>query len=103
MLFYRDGLGFGGLFIIRAFGMGDVGLDYMPHAIAFNIWAGADARPAPAGAAGLRFFTIEVPDEATLSAVRGRLERLNAPIADIAGGIETADPSGNRVRVVARA
>ncbi|MEP7241047.1 MAG: VOC family protein, partial [Devosia sp.] len=35
MDFYRDGIGFGGLFIIKSFGMGDVGLDYTPHTIAF--------------------------------------------------------------------
>ena len=46
MRFYRDGLGFGGLFIMRQFGMGDAGLDYTPHAIAFNIWQGRDAPPA---------------------------------------------------------
>ena len=50
MRFYRDGLGFGGLFIIRQFGMGDVGLDYTPHTIAFNIWSGGpNAKLPPAG------------------------------------------------------
>src|SRR5690349_7271580 len=48
MTFYRDGIGFGGLFIIQSFGMGDVGLDYTPHSIAFNIWAGPNATQAPA-------------------------------------------------------
>ena len=43
MRFYRDGIGFGGLFIMRRFGMGDLGLDYTPHTIAFNIWAGPNA------------------------------------------------------------
>ena len=63
MRFYRDGLGFGGLFIIRQFGMGDVGLDYTPHTIAFNIWSGGpNAKLPPAGVAGLRWFTVVVPD-----------------------------------------
>jgi catechol 2,3-dioxygenase len=99
MRFYRDGLGYAGLFIIKQFGMGDVGLGYMPHAIAFNIWAGENAAlPAP-GAAGLRWFEIRVPDAETLGEIRDRLRALNAPLATIEGGLETADPSGNRVRV----
>ena len=73
MRFYRDGLGYGGLFIIRSFGMGDVGLDYTPHAIAFNVWAGPNSALPMPGAAGLRWFTILVPDATTLDDVRGRL------------------------------
>lgn len=99
MRFYRDGLGYGGLFIIRRFGMGDVGLDYTPHAIAFNIWAGETATLPPGDAAGLRWFEIVVPDVGTLDAVRQRLAALAAPLAEFPGGIETADPSGNRIRV----
>ena len=103
MRFYRDGIGFGGLFIMRRFGMGDLGLDYPPHAIAFNIWAGPNAAQAPAGAAGLRWFTVVVPDAKTLGEVRGRVTALGVAIADIEGGLEVKDPSGNRVRVLVEA
>jgi len=99
MRFYRDGLGYGGLFIIKKFGMGDVGLGYMPHAIAFNIWAGENAALPMPGAAGLRWFEVLVPDGATLNEVRNRLVALGAPVKAIEGGLETADPSGNRVKV----
>lgn len=100
MVFYRDGLGYGGLFIIREFGMGDVGLGYAPHAIAFNIWSGPNAVLPPAGAAGLRWFEILAPDTATLDGMRMRLVGLGAPIEEVTGGFETRDPSGNRVRVL---
>jgi len=100
MDFYRDGIGFGGLFIIKSFGMGDVGLDYMPHTIAFNIWAGPNATQAPAGSAGLRSFAINVPDNATLGEVQARLEARNYPFTVIVGGIEVRDPSDNLVRVL---
>jgi catechol 2,3-dioxygenase len=99
MHFYRDGLGFGGLFIMRGFGMGDVGLGYMPHAIAFNTWSGAHARPAPEGAAGLRWFGVTVPTEADLDAVAARLTAIAAPFSRDAAGIEVRDPSQNLVRV----
>jgi catechol 2,3-dioxygenase len=101
MEFYRDGLGFGGLFIIKSFGMGDVGLGYSPHAIAFNIWAGPNAAQAPAGSAGLRWFTVTVPDEAVLDDVRARLTARNFAFGEIEGGIEVRDPSGNLVKVLA--
>jgi catechol 2,3-dioxygenase len=100
MDFYRDGLGFGGLFLIRSFGMGDVGLDYTPHSIAFNIWSGINAAQAPAGSAGLRWFTVLVPDETALDDVCARLTAHHYEFADIDGGIEVRDPSGNLVKVV---
>jgi len=100
MAFYRDGIGFGGLFIIKSFGMGDVGLDYTPHTIAFNIWAGPNAAQAPAGSAGLRWFTIVVPDEKTLDDVRARLTANHFEFGEIGAGIEARDPSGNLVKVV---
>lgn len=100
MRFYRDGIGFGGLFIMRGWGMGDAGLAYMPHAIAFNIWAGHGAAPPPAGSAGLRWFTINLPDAETLAAVRQRLTALGVAVAGIDGGFEMRDPSHNLVRVL---
>lgn len=101
MRFYRDGLGFGGLFLIREFGMGDVRLDYMPHTIAFNIWAGANAEPGPADAAGLRWFQINVPDQKTLGEIRDRLGEIQVPVTDIDGGFEVLDPSRNKIKVIA--
>lgn len=99
MRFYRDGLGFGGLFIIKSFGMGDVGLDYTPHAIAFNIWAGPNAKPAPAGSAGLRWFGVVVPDAKTLDEIRTRLAALGVAVTDTNEGLEARDPSQNLVKV----
>ncbi len=99
MRFYRDGLGFGGLFIIKSFGMGDVTLDYTPHAIAFKIWAGPNAKPAPEGAAGLRWFGVVVPDVKTLNEVRARLTSLGVAVADTNEGLEARDPSNNLVKV----
>ena len=103
MEFYRDVIGFAGFLLITSFGMGDVGLDYMPHTIAFNIWSGPNAALPPAGAAGLRWFTIVLPDNTTLDGVRARLANAKAPISAIDGGIETQDPFGNRIKLVVNA
>lgn len=100
MNFYRDVLGFAGFLLIHSFGMGDVGLDYMPHTLAFNIWSGPDARLPAAGSAGLRWFTIVLPDSTALDGVKARLATAKAPVSPIEGGIETQDPSGNRIRII---
>jgi catechol 2,3-dioxygenase len=99
MDFYRDALGFAGFLLIRSFGMGDVGLDYMPHTIAFNIWSGPRATQPPAGSAGLRYFTIALPDEESREAVRARLVAAGSPVSEKDGDLWTEDPFGNRIRL----
>jgi catechol 2,3-dioxygenase len=79
--------------------MGDVTLDYPPHVLAFNTWAGEGAPQAPAGSAGLRWFTIVVPDEAALTAMAARLKAAGHAVTDGGNALETADPAGNRVRI----
>jgi len=99
MHFYRDLVGFGGVFLLRSWGMGDVGLDYMPHTIAFNVWAGANAPRPPAGAAGLRHFTILVPNAESRDAMAVRLSAANVALTRDKGILIVDDPSGNRVHV----
>ncbi|MGV3574019.1 MAG: VOC family protein [Devosia sp.] len=99
MDFYRDVIGFAGFLLINSFGMGDVGLDYMPHTVAFNIWSGSNAALPPAGSSGLRWFTISVPGAEHFDAVISRLEKAGAPIERLDKGVETQDPFGNRIRV----
>ncbi|HVY18759.1 MAG TPA: catechol 1,2-dioxygenase [Bauldia sp.] len=89
-----DGVGFEPLMLNRRFRMGDAGLGYVPHAIAFNTWAGTGAPQAPAGSAGLRWFELAVPTAADLAALRFRL----GEVRDIPGGFETTDPAGNRIK-----
>lgn len=99
MDFYRDVIGFAGFLLINSFGMGDVGLDYMPHTVAFNIWSGPNAALPPAGSSGLRWFTISLPGAEHFDAVISRLEKAGAPIERLDKGVETQDPFGNRIRV----
>ncbi len=99
MAFYRDGIGFGGLFIMRRFGMGDLGLDYTPHALAFNVWAGPNAKQQPQGHAGLRWFGIVVPDAASLEAMKARLRAIGAAFDETNAGLEVRDPAGNLAKV----
>ncbi|MBF6589583.1 MAG: VOC family protein [Ktedonobacterales bacterium] len=43
------------------------------HHLGLNTWRSRGAGPAPAGTAGLRFFTLELPDEGARAAVLARL------------------------------
>lgn len=99
MGFYRDTLGFAGQLLSRRYGMGDVTLDYAPHILAFNVWNGRNAPQPPAGQAGLRHFSILMPDAQALAQMRDRLAADGAPIATIADGFITTDPWGNRMAI----
>ncbi|WP_404402219.1 VOC family protein [Pelagibacterium halotolerans] len=100
MAFYRDQLGFAGQLLSRRYGMGDVTLDYAPHILAFNIWAGRNAQQPPQSAAGLRWFEIVVQDRTVLDGIRARLTDASAPVTEIENGIETRDPWDNRIKIL---
>ena len=73
------------------------------HHLGLNTWAGEGAPPAPVDAAGLRHFTIELPDEASLSQVAARLGGAGVPMSESSeGGWLLADPSRNRVHLSVR-
>lgn len=97
MGFYADTIGFRRLMLNRRFRMADVTLDYPPHILAFNTWAGEGAVQPPPGHAGLRHFTIEFPAAADLEAAGARLTRAGFVPEPAVGGLTVADPSGNRV------
>jgi catechol 2,3-dioxygenase len=99
MDFYTAGVGFGWQMLSRRIRMADVTLDYPPHVMAFNTWAGEGAPQPPPGSAGLRRFTIVVPTAAAQADMQRRLEGAGAVLTVSGGALETADPSGNRLRI----
>lgn len=74
------------------------------HHLGTNLWAGSDARPPAAGEAQLLEWTIELPDEASLTGAAESLARAGyaADREDDAGGspsVATRDPWGTRLRL----
>jgi catechol 2,3-dioxygenase len=63
------------------------------HHIGTNIWAGAGAPRPPAGSAGLREFTVVVPDDTELQAVLARLRAGGPEPARTPEGWRVPDPS----------
>jgi catechol 2,3-dioxygenase len=93
--FYHDLVGFDVMGHVP--GMGFVSAGGYHHHLGLNEWAGRGARPAPAGSAGLRRFTVELPTQADLEDVVGRLEDAQVPVAEEDHGFAAMDPSANRV------
>jgi catechol 2,3-dioxygenase len=97
--FYRDGLGFevmtdlGTAVFVSAGGY--------HHHVGFNVWRGRGVPPVPAGAVGLRHWTLVLDGAEQLAAVRERLRAIGAPVEETSAGILTRDPSGTTVLVVA--
>jgi catechol 2,3-dioxygenase len=92
--FYCDNLGF------------DLILHYGPsasfvsaggyhHHLGLNTWAGINAPPPPPDAAGLRYFTINLPDAAALEAVSRRIEQAGVNFKEKDGVIFLRDPAQN--------
>lgn len=95
--FYRDLIGFPQQTYLSGFQMVDfsLGADTVVHTLALNAWSGLGAPPAPPGTAGLRHFTLEVPNHAAVDAVAGRLATNGWPFERVADGLRIADPSAN--------
>jgi catechol 2,3-dioxygenase len=78
-------------------GVGFVSAGGYHHHLGLNEWAGQGARPAPAGSAGLRRFTVELPTQSDLEDVVDRLEHGQVRVGEEDGGFVAVDPSANRV------
>ncbi|HEX9314928.1 MAG TPA: VOC family protein [Actinomycetota bacterium] len=71
--FYHGVIGFDVMGMAQRWGAAFVSAGGYHHHLGLNIWAGQGAPPRPVDAAGLRHFTIELPDEASLAEVAARL------------------------------
>jgi catechol 2,3-dioxygenase len=65
------------------------------HHLGLNTWQSRGAGPAPAGTAGLRFFTLELPGEEARAEVIARVSVAGLAYADAAGAIAVRDPWQN--------
>lgn len=73
------------------------------HHVAVNTWGTRGGPRPPAGAIGLREYTLRAPGRDALDALAERLQKEGAPFEEPAKALVASDPSGNRVRFVAGA
>jgi catechol 2,3-dioxygenase len=66
------------------------------HHVAFNVWNGRGAAPAPEHATGLDYFSFHV-SKGDLSAIRSRLKAAPWAFEDLAQGMLVKDASGNSI------
>jgi catechol 2,3-dioxygenase len=70
------------------------------HHVGFNLWRGPGVPPAPEGVVGLRHFTVVLPNETGVEALRARADRGGVSVDEISEGLVLRDPSGNALLVV---
>jgi catechol 2,3-dioxygenase len=95
--FYHGVLGFDVMGVAKAFRMGFVSAGGYHHHIGLNTWQGEGAPPPPADAAGLRHFTVDLPDQKALDEVIARVDKAGLPSNRTDDGLLIYDPSQNGV------
>jgi catechol 2,3-dioxygenase len=97
--FYRDIVGFDLVTYMESAAFVSAGGYH--HHLAFNIWQGKGAPPTPPEAAGLLFWTIELPTAEDVTAARDRLSTNGTETEEIANGFAATDPWGIAFHVIA--
>jgi len=99
--FYRDVVGFEEK--VRMPTAAFVAAGGYHHHLAFNVWRGTGVPPAPEGTVGLRHWTIVLPDNESVDALRARAAAAGVADededADADGAIVLRDPWGIAMRV----
>jgi catechol 2,3-dioxygenase len=100
--FYHRIIGFDVMGVAKAFRMGFVSAGGYHHHVGLNTWQGEGAPPPPADAVGLRYMTVELPDQEALDQVIERIDAAGIPSNRTDDGLLVHDPSENGVMLSLR-
>jgi len=100
--FYHGLLGFDLMGVAKPFRMAFVSAGGYHHHIGLNTWQGEGAPPPPAGALGLRHFSVELPAQNALDEVIVRIDQAGIPANQTDQGLMVHDPSQNGVLLTTR-
>ena len=95
--FYHGIIGFDIMGIAKAYQMGFVSAGGYHHHIGLNTWQGHGAPPPPPDAVGMRYFTVELPNQEAYNEVVARVDEAGIPSNQIETGLLLHDPSQNGV------
>lgn len=95
LAFYRDVLGFDLMMSLDTALFVSAGGYH--HHIGLNIWGTQGASPAPPGAVGLRYFTIQLPSSVEVDQVASRARDAGVSVEAHPAGILVRDPSQNEL------
>ena len=96
--FYHDVLGFDIIFRMPSALFISAGGYH--HHIGMNVWHSKNAPAAPAGTAGLRFFTVVLPSDEARQAVVERVTAAGLPATTVGSAIAIQDPWKNTILLV---
>lgn len=68
------------------------------HHLGLNVWAGVGAPVAPADAVGISYYTLKMPDQASIQEVAHRAKTAGIPVEEKEGQLWLTDPSHIQVR-----
>lgn len=71
------------------------------HHLGLNTWAGVGAPPVPAGAIGLRYFVVKLPNDAARADLVRRVSQAGIEASEEEEGVLVRDPSGNALVLAA--
>lgn len=95
--FYHGILGFDVMGIAKAYQMGFVSAGGYHHHLGLNTWQGRGVPPPPPDAVGLRYYTIDLPDQKAYEEVVARVDAAGIPSNMTEAGLLLHDPSQNGV------
>lgn len=100
--FYHGIIGFDVMGVAKAFRMAFVSAGGYHHHLGLNTWQGEGAPPPPADATGLRYLTVELPNQEALDQVTARVDAAGIPSNQTEEGLLVQDPSQNSVLLMLR-
>jgi catechol 2,3-dioxygenase len=100
--FYHGIIGFDIMGVAKAFQMGFVSAGGYHHHLGLNTWQGEGAPPPPPDAVGLRYFTVELPNQKALDEVVARIDKAAIPSNQTENGLLVHDPSQNGMMLTLR-
>jgi catechol 2,3-dioxygenase len=95
--FYHGIIGFDIMGAAKQFQMAFVSAGGYHHHLGLNTWQGEGAPPPPVDAVGLRYFTIELPNQKAYNEVVARVDKAGIPSNVTEAGLLLHDPSQNGV------
>ncbi len=100
--FYHNVIGFDVMGNVKDFQMAFVSAGGYHHHVGLNTWQGVGAPPPPADAVGLRYFTVEFPNQKALDDAIANIDKAGVSYNKTEEGILLYDPSQNGVMLKLR-
>ena len=95
--FYHGIIGFDIMGVSKGVQMAFVSAGGYHHHLGLNTWQGRDAPPPPLDAVGLKYFTIDLPNQQSYDEVVERVDAAGLPSNQLDEGLLLQDPSQNGI------